>query len=320
MRPKILITNLVYGEPYTSTFLNLHLKSLLENCLPPPFSAESIYLIFTDGKNIETIRAHDNYKQLCNYFKVTFARIEKELSYDARYANQTIQFQYSVKIAIEQSALMHHAAADLYYGKAFWAAAIETFFQRNVQGLFGCPFRTTLDTVANSLMSSSPSNDDLFEFGYRNLHPLWAFANWDSPYFTNYPYQMIWSSPDQIICRGFSISVILFKATPKLTAAGGCSDITVISNCETYHVEQDWQNLPILEMGMLKAFYPPFSLGCAAIERVVNWGKQRMIPANYSNLQHYFIIKKKATPVNEKLIQRSSEVCSDIVNRLVNPA
>jgi len=315
-KQKILISNLVYGEPYTAIFLTLHLKSLLENCHPAPFSRDSIYIIYTDGKNIETIKSHENFRQLGEYFEVFFAQIQGDLKYERRYSNQTIQLQHSMKLAMERSALMHHAAADLYYGELFWEKALGSILNRNVDAIFGHPLRTAYEAVGSVLTANTFSNDQLFELGFRCLHPIWAFGNWESPMFSNIPYALLWTTGDQIILRNFSISVLLFRPSEALLKAGGCSDMTILPNCKSFHVHSEWQEVPLIETCMLMSFYPPFAHRPASVTNVAAWAKRAIPPSNYKNIRKFFILKKSSSVPDWSLIERSGEVSDAIISAL----
>ena len=320
MKPKILISNLVYGEPYTTIFLTLHLKSLLDNCNPAPFSRESLYIIYTDGGNIEAIRGHENFKRLGEYFKVVFAQIATELNYDGRYSNQTIQFRHSMKVAIEQSALFSHAAADIYYGHDFWGKTISSLEDRGVQAVFGHPIRTAYEAVNPIICNRTLSNDQLFEVGFRCLHPLWAFSIWESPMFSKIPYAMLWAGEDQLIVRSFSITCLLLRPSDVFLNAGGCSDMTVFPNCHSYHVHSDWHETPLIETGMLRSFYPPFGSGPSSITKVAEWARQAIARENYKNIQHTYVVKKSSSEIDYSIVRRSDWVCEALVKALEGDA
>jgi len=317
MLPKILISNLVYGEPYSSIFINLHLKSLLENCNPAPFSKDSIYIIYTDGKNVELIRSSINYGQLQKHFKIYFAVLNNELKYEQRYSIQTIQFQHSLKLAIEHNAAMHMACSDIYYGEGFWPNAIERFFGERLDAIFGHAVRTAYESIKDELLPGAVDNHRLFEISYSNLHPLWLCANWNSPMFSRLPYHIIWTAPDQIIVRGFSVSPYLFRPTNDIERAGGSIDISLANAFEKKHLESDWSNLPIIEIQQLRSFYPPFGLCAASVSGVANWAKSRILPKNWINFNYSQIIKAPGTPLRHNIIGQSEDIAAKISAELL---
>jgi len=313
MKPKILISNLVYGEPYTAIFLNFHLKSLLENCNPSPFAKDSIYIIYTDGRNIETIKASENFKLLATNFKCIFAQIDKNLVYEQRYSNQTIQLQHSLKIAIEQSALMHMSTADVYYGQEFWVKCLNSMESHNVQAVLGSFIRSTYETVGPKLLTESLSNDDLFDVAFDNLHPLYSACNWDAPMFTKIPYNLIWTAADQMVVRSFSLIPFLFTPIAELAKEGGCIDLSVQRHFSRLYIEQDWQQLPSIELGMLKAFYPPFGRSRSSIEGLVSFARRSIPFPNRSNIKNYCLAKRSDAPKNLDLLNRSSLVADEFL-------
>jgi len=315
----VIISNLVYGEPYTTVFLELHLKSLLENFNQVALGENSMYLIYTDGSNIGKITDHRSYKSLSSIMQVQFIKIDDQLNYQGRYHAQTLQFQHSIKIALERNSLMHQACADIYYGSNFWSNSFQLLAKHNANGLFGFAIRTTLESTYDVLRVGYFDNDSLFEIGYSNIHPIWSFANWESPYFTKYPYTFLWSSPDQIVCRAFSIPPIIFEPTDKMMAASGCGDISVLPLCERIYIERDWQILPMLEVGMMQAFFPPFSTQRSSVEKLVAWARRHLPAENHANLVHYQVIKKRDTVIDQSLIEESSIVCKKIMEQLASP-
>lgn len=316
MKNKVLISNLVYGDPYTQIFLDLHLKSLIENCGDSPFSKSSIYLIYTDGKNIDRIKNHENFKVLTRYFRTQFITISSELRYDRRYSIQTVQLQHSLKVAIENSALMQQACADVYYGSNFWRNAIELINDKSVQVIFGNAIRSAYETTSSLLMGKQVSNDELFDIALSNLHPLWLSCNWEAPLFSRIPYHIIWTRDEQIICRSFSMSPLIFEPSANMLTAGGCSDITLRRYCDKIHFERDWQNAPIIELGMLSAFYPPFGRGKASVSSVASWAISNVLPENHRNIELFQVIKKTTTRESCSLISETEDIANSILGQI----
>ena len=315
----VLITNLVYGEPYTSVFLNLHLKSLIENLGKNALGPRSMYLIYTDDQNIEKLAQHKRFQDLQAIIKTVLIKIDLKLDYRHRYNLQTIQLQHSLRIALEHDLFLHQACADVYYGPNFWLNACNLVEQFDLDGLFGFAIRSTLETTADLIGNQYLDSDSLFDLAYDNLHPLWIAANWNAPHFTNYPFTILLTESDQIICRSFSIPAVLFKPSVEMANIDGAGDISILPQCRNLYVESDWQNLPMIEMVQLGAFFPPFSRKKASVNLITQWAKQRIPMENFSNLLYHQVIKKTNTPLNDELFAESQKVSSEIVLRLQHP-
>jgi hypothetical protein len=310
---RVIISNLVYGEPYTTIFLRFHLKSLLENLNPSPFDDKSIYLIYTDGKNIDQIKEHVNYHRVKMFFNVLFVKFNNLLSYQERYINQTKQIRHSVQLALQSDAVLSHASADVYYGQGFWRNVTEKFRHKSTDAVFGHALRTTYETSAEQLSRETLDNDRLFDIGYDNMHPLWLFSNWHSSNFTQIPYHLIWTKPDQIICRAFSISSLLFRPSSEMLNAGGCSDITLKKLCKNFYFENIWQNAPCLELGTMSAFFPMFTRSTAQLDRVVQWALANVPSENFENLLMYQVIAKKGVVPDHGLVDESRRICESMI-------
>jgi hypothetical protein len=116
--------------------------------------------------------------------------------------------------------------------------------------------------------------------------------------------------------RGFSIPALLFKPSQGLSKIGGCGDITILPNCESFYINSDWSEAPCLELGMLKSFYPPFEHRPSSVRVVSEWARRAIIPNNYRNLLSTFVIKDSSTETDQLLIRKSDLVCEGVVSAL----
>jgi hypothetical protein len=307
--PNLCISNLVYGQPYTNIFLNYHLKSLFENIDGDDFS-NSHYLIFTDQTHIPIIEAHENYKKLEGKLIVRFIIIEGAV-YNARYQIQSAQANWTAKFALEKNLILHLTSADTYYGKGIIKSALN-FLSNGYDSVVNQPMRITYESAAQHLSNQVLSVDELFEVGFSNLHPLWTSSNWENPYFTLIPYQLIWSDEKSICLRPFSLGVSFAIPQEWMLKVQGCFDMTYISHCKNPYYSTDWSELPMVELQPLLAMYPPFGNKRSDIQAVTDWAFQNIHPDNFGNLSRYIIYKKINDPINEELIFKS-KLISDIL-------
>jgi len=313
---KICISNLVYGDSYTIIFLDYHLKSVIENVRSNVVIENSYYLIFTDGKNIDLIKRHPNFQFLQSYFSFNFLVFSENLEYNNRYSYQGIQQQHTAKFCLENELLMLFSVADLYYGPNFFKNAIEKMSLGH-DAIVTHAMRVSFESVGSYLKDNSfEDSDTLFDIGFANPHPLWVASNWDSPLFSRIPYHMLWTSEQSILVRGFSLGPLVTKPQDWMLAAGGCTDITYMANLKTPYISQDWHEFPSLELGMLFSFYPPFLNRRASPALVADWASKNIPQENYKNLFHYMIFKKKNSPIEQPLVERSLTIAQEIVDLL----
>lgn len=315
---KLLISNLVYGDPYTDIFLDYHIKSILDTCAKDDFPDGSLYLIFTDGNNIDKISNHINFYLLSQLIgRVNFITIKGEINYENRYAIQTAQLQESIKIALNESMLVHIATADLYYGPQFIKGSVEKITINGADAVFSQAMRCAYESTAKYLKQNTvESVDALFEIAFNNLHPLWTSSNWDNPYFSKIPYQIIWADSEQIICRGFSISSTFFKPDNRYLGASGCCDMSIHLIAKNKAYINDWSEIPSIELGQLKAFYPPFSNNRSDVSKIADWAKKSIQKENYTNLEYYQVFKKKNTHLNSKIVKNSEDIVKKILGAI----
>jgi|GEM_PF-1831786 len=310
---EICISNLVYGESYTNVFLNFHLKSLIENLASSTNFGRSYYFIFTEAANIAKIESHPNLQELKKYLNVHFFKIEGAVQYEARYQLQGLQVQNTVQFAVTNNLLLHIATADIYYGPKFFDSAFAQF-EKGFDAIVHQPIRTTYECVAPLLGGNQPTVDELFDIGFNNPHPIWISENWDTPYFTKYPYQMIWADERSVCLRGFSLTPTIVVAQEWMTTAGGCTDITFLPHLKNPYYSNDWSELPMLELCHLFSFYPPFSNKRSNALEIATWAKSHTLPENFKNLTKYIIYKKTTDPINQDLIARSEVIAQEIIS------
>jgi len=310
---EICISNLVYGDSYINIFLNFHLKSLLENFVTNnPFS-RSYYLIFTEQQNIVRIEAHENFQQLKKFMNVHFLNIDGGVSYDQRYGLQGLQVQNTVQFALTNDLLVHIACADVYYGPNFFANACQ-ILSKGYDAVIHQPMRTAFESAAPHLTGRwALTVDELFDVGFANPHPIWISENWDNPYFTKYPYQLIWTDEKSVCLRGFSISPSVVVAKDWMKNAGGCTDISFMPYLENPYFSNDWSELPMIELCHLFSFYPPFANKKSNALDVATWAKSHTLPQNFKNLTNYIIYKKTTDEINHELIERSKVIAEEII-------
>ena len=307
------ISNLVYGKSYTDIFLDYHLKSIVENFTRNKSDEKSHYLIFTTEENIETIQAHKNFALLKELFLVKFISIQGNLTYDMRYQVQGAQVQYTAKFALENNLLLHIACADVYYGENLFkdAAAI---INRGYDSVINQPMRAAYESSAPHLGGRVLTTDELFEVGFNNQHPLWTSSNWDSPYFSQIPYQIIWTDEKSICLRGFSLSAQIVVPKEWMLSSGGCTDISFMPHLKNPYYSSDWSELPMIELQHLFSFYPPFRNKRALIADVASWAKKSVLPENIGNLRKYITYKKTTDVIDPKLISESEKIAEQIIH------
>jgi len=311
----LCISNLVYGNVYTHIFLNYHLKSVLENITEETNFNNSVYFIFTDGGNLDQIKAHENFIKLSTFIPMSFFVIQGGLNYQGRYHFQKVQMQHTVKYALEHHLLMHISCADMFYGPRFFTNALH-YFSLGHEAIIVQPARVAFESAAPLLSGAALSADALFEVAFNNLHPLWTSANWDNPYFTNIPYHLIWSDEKSICFRGFSLSPLIVVPQEWMLSASGCADMSFLPNLKNQYFSEDWTEMPCIELQQLMSFYPPFSRKCANTGTLAQWAKKSIPPDNYANLNRYMMFKKSTDPINHELITQSQIVVDSILVEL----
>jgi hypothetical protein len=178
---KYAMANLVYGELYPQLWLENQLKSLLDPTNLPSLRGryDIEYAVFTDEETLPMISRHPNFMSLGQICDIQIVKVGWPPDCD-RFATR-----YSLLAQMLQQAIQHGLdaksdalsvwVADLVFAKH----SIPNMLKRLEDGhdaVFNVPIRSAADSV-NALLSKlsgAPSDLELFEIAFRNLHHLWV--------------------------------------------------------------------------------------------------------------------------------------------------
>jgi hypothetical protein len=311
----LLISNLVYGEPYTSIFINLHLPSLIRELKNCKHNLDIKYLLFTDNHSLEIIKHSQNFKILSDFVPCVVTLIEGEKDYSTRYTLQGLQLNHTVKHALQEKRVVHQITADVYYGMGYFNKAISKFLDDDSDAIFFENFRCAYESLAPHLYNrDTPDTMQLHALAISNLHPLWVAAHWEAPFFSRLPYTMIWGGGNQLISRGFSQSVPFFKPFDWMLSSGGCNDINISTRVDKVSFIRSWHEAPSIELGMLSTFYPAFTTSPSNTRVVANWAKNiaSLPKKSLENLNRYTVFSAPGEGINEEIVQVSQRIVNEI--------
>ena len=299
-----ICSNLVYQVPgnsmYCDFFLNNHLKSLLDPTNLPAlrerYNLE--FCLLTDDESLMQITRHPNFMQLGAIAEVHIIKVNWPADIDrfsARYQLLVQMFHQVLTIALEKKAWMSTWVADLVFAKY----SLGKILQRLEDGhdaVFNVPIRGAVDAVHGTLagMAGAPTDLELFEMAYRNLHHLWVASHWDSPLFSKFPYSMLWNSGSGLVAHNFGITPIAFKAIDELKTVQGVIDADVPSKFKNPFWATDWTDAAVAGLEPLSnGHYPPFLVHRASEQWVADWARKSTMPvqADYLDKPLYYPCK-----------------------------
>lgn len=287
-KKKYLITNVVYGPLYLKIFLNHHLRSILDDTNLPAIKDrfESIeYRIFTDEETKPKLDADPQMKRLQAYCNVKIQVFEwhreDHSKYEMRYSVLMDVFKASVDLALKESFDYVTAwVADLVVAREFFPRVMDQM-AKDHGAVMVLPMRTAFESMAPFLNQSNRALKDmeLFELGYRNLHPLFTSADWNSPRFSKLPFFLLWSNPRGIMARTFSWTPIVFEPNAKMLEGRGMIDGEVPELCRNPYWCTDWIEAPVAGVEPLFCYYPTFVNFRANVRTLKTWTRQAMHPS-----------------------------------------
>lgn len=297
-----IISNLVYGQLYPQLWLENQLKSLCDPTnlgkLRETYDIE--YAIFTDDETLQAISRHPNFmalSQICTIHIVKMQWPPDSDKFASRYGLLVDMFHKILPVALEKDAWLSVWVADLVFAKEALPRMLK-HLENGHDAVFMVPIRSAADS-ANPLLTAlagAPTDLELFEIAYRNLHHLWVASHWDAPLFSKFPYSMIWNSGTGLCAHNFGITPIVFKPTAEMQKVKGVIDGDVPAFCKNPYWATDWTDAPVAGVEPLSnGHYPPFLQHKASTEFVVDWAKQGTMPEQAHNLDHPLFYPSRKT-------------------------
>lgn len=320
MKQKLTLVNLVYGELYPELWLNNQIKSLVDPTNLPALQEkyEVDYVVLTDEQTLQHITRHPNFMRLTQCCKVPVIKMEWPADSDrfaSRYNLLVQMFHQVLPEALKTGAWLGVWVADLVFAQH----AMPRMLKRLEDGhgaVFNVPIRSAADSV-NPLLQQigdrAPTDLELFEMAYRNLHHLWVASHWDAPLFSKFPYSMLWNSGTGLVTHHFGITPILFKPTEAMRNVQGVIDADVPSFCENPYWAEDWTDAPVAGVEPLSnGHYPPFLQHRASVEFVKAWSKKGTQPVQSKYLDKELYYPSRKVFNNTELAMQASKIAKEI--------
>lgn len=261
-----IISNLVYGQNYPMFWLENQLKSLNDQTNLPALRKDwdLEYVVFTDDATLQQITRHPNFMQLGQNCEINVVKLQWPSDSDqfaSRYQLLVQMFHETLKVAHQKGAYAMSAwVADLVFAKDSLPKMLG-HLTRGHDAVFNVPIRSAADSVHPLLarLPGAPSELELFEMAYGNLHHLWTHSTWDNPYFSKMPYSMVWNSGTGLCTHQFGVTPIVFRPVEGLKGVTGVIDADVPSFFRNPHWCTDWTDAAVAGVEPLSnGHYPPF--------------------------------------------------------------
>jgi hypothetical protein len=315
---KLLFTNVVYGPLYAEIFLNYHLKSMLDESNIPAFKDRcSGYVVYSDNETAATLLNHPNFQRLQKLIPVRIDGVNFPKGvetygqkFQKRYGVLTFTFRQAVEEALKEDVLLSPMVADLVVAHGY----LEKLFSRFDQGfdsVFVLPMRTAFEAMAPglSLVPGALRAEDLFNFGFACLHPLWVACDWNSPRFTKLPFTLLWTNPGVgLLARSFSITPIAFEPTKEMGQTLNVIDVEIPSLCKNPYWATDWVECPIIGVEPLQCYYPPFKNEGSSDKGVAEWAHKTLHKSQFEWLRKP-LYYPKADPAGWPKEREASDYC-----------
>lgn len=325
MKKKTLIlANVVYGNLYPQLWLDNHIKSLCDPTNLPRLKEDGYeleYAVFTDEETLHAISRHPNFMVLSQLCTIHIIKMEWPPDADrfaSRYNILVDMFHNILPVAIEKDAYLSVLVADLVFAKSALPRMVK-HLENGHDAVLMVPIRSAADSV-NPLLAKlpgAPTDLELFEMAYNNLHHLWVASHWDAPLFSKFPYSMLWNSGTGLCTHHFGITPIMFKPSEEMKKVRGVIDADVPSFFKNPYWATDWIDAPVAGVEPLSnGHYPPFLQHRSSVEYVKEWSKKGTMPEQKANLPHALYYPSKQRFNNNTLADQASVIVKEISDAL----
>lgn len=309
------IVNLVYGTLYPDLWLENQLKSLCDPTNIPALKEkyEVNYILFTDEVTLQKISRHPNFMRLGQLCEIQIVQLNWPPDTDqfaSRYGLLTQMFHQALTVALEKSEWLSVIVADLVFAKGSLPKMLKRL-EDGHDAVFMVPIRSAADSV-NPLLSKlpgAPSDLELFEMAYANLHHLWVASHWNAPLFSKFPYSMVWNSGTGLVAHNYGITPIVFKPNAAMKDVQGVIDSDVPSFFKNPYWATDWTDAAVAGVEPLSnGHYPPFLQHQSSTAWVKEWAKVGTQPCQGVNLTHPLFYPSRKTFNNEAMAGEALEI------------
>lgn len=322
-KPKYICANLVYGQLYPQIWVENQLKSLCDPSNFPKLKEDYDieYMLFTDEETLHAVSRHPNFMQLSQHCTINTMKVNWPPDIDRfqiRYGLLIDMFHKMIPYALEQNAYLSVWVADLVFAK-FALPRMMKRLEAGHDAVLMVPIRSAFDSLHSVLqkLPGAPSDLELFEMAYSNLHHLWVASHWDAPMFSKFPYSMLWNSGTGLCAHNFGITPIIFKPTEEMKNVRGVIDADVPAFFKNPYWCTDWIDAPVAGVEPLSnGHYPPFLQHKASVDFVYEWAKKGTMKEQLPNLSHPLFYPSQKTFNDSNLAAEAAQLVKEIQEKL----
>jgi hypothetical protein len=318
-----MMANLVYGQIYPEFWLDNQLKSLLDSSNLPALKEKYKleYALFTDDETLMRITRHPNFMQLSAIAEIHVIKMNWPADADrfgSRYQLLVQMFHQMIQVALERKAWLSIWVADLVFAKRSLPTML-SHLEAGFDGVLMVPIRGAADSINMQLarLPGAPTDLELFELAYRNLHHLWVASHWDAGLFSKFPYSMLWNSGSGLCTHHFGITPIVFKPNEAMRGVQGVIDADVPGFLHNPYWCENWTDAAVAGIEPLSnGHYPPFLMHKASEDFVVDWATKGTMPSQTKFLHKALYYPTKSVFNNGYLADRAQQTTEQIQKRL----
>jgi hypothetical protein len=313
---KLLLSTLCYGPEYAGLFCGPYLTALLDPSNLPAVKDRVAFELYTDEATLHNIRQSMQFHRL-QQLVPCMAYVLPPSAYENRYQLQADTLGPALKHAHEMDAALMSFNADQCMAKGLLPKVLKAL-DDGYGGIAAMPFRSTAEHVRGFLTQKAYDAGELFDLMLPAMHPIWIANHWDNPCFSNVPYQLCWSDPEQMVLRMTAVNLLAVVPTEPMLSAAGCPDMVLWPHAKNVLMATDWAQFPVCAVEPLHCFWPAWTVGKHATPHSwLEFANSAGLHDSLTNLSYAWTFKhptrlpsKEST---EHLLDRSSKTVETIL-------
>lgn len=306
---KLFLTNIAYGPMYTSLFLNVHLKSLMDETNIPKHKDRLEYHLFTDDASLKMIQNSETFKAMDALIPVHIWLLsnDRPFTFNDRYGLLVHTFKLSVEKALAANAYCSAMVADLCVAQNYIEKVLAPM-DAGHDSVFMLPMRTAAEAMVPRMVNVKGAlpAEDLYKLAYECLHPLWVACHFRSPQFTKLPFTLLWNSGTGLLAKSYSITPIIFTPMKEMLNVTGVIDVEVPGLMKNPKWVTDAVDCPIIGIEPLVCYYPPFTNTVASTGAIRDWAMKNLHPTQHGFVERSLFYPSK-TAFNSQILETSAD-------------
>lgn len=317
---KWFFVNVVWGEEYVSTFLNLSLPNQLS---PENFGCvrSGKYLLYTTKEDLVEIQKSVAFLKLLSYIPVEIIYIEVNSVGIDKFKVLNDCHKHAIQLAGKTDSAIVFLSPDILLSCSAFKE-LDKILQTGSRAVLVASIRLDREGISGSLIQANRegrylSASELAKVAFKNLHPYSKNLFWGEGKTTCWPSHLYWFlGPEHILVRAFHLHPLVVYPEHKGAAPSDTIDGRFLeaacSNKSSYTIIDNARKIAVFEVSKKEAFSNLTSLR-PNIFRLCFWALKHASKLHRCFVREHIIISPSLSDPDLGKVKRSDELVNAIL-------